>query len=160
MNDKIHHFGLTYTPEEWSRLCQEHSPSDVVFAYKSFGFNRCEVCLTPTVEVLISKPFRIKITAAESPNGRWDYGHDFELSTSSFSGPAIFCSNPEHGFASEREAVYHALCSAEKFILQEIGNVAGSENGKSDTPKLNATLREIRKYKDSYDITQLTLFDF
>lgn len=158
MNDKIYHFGLEYTPEEWSRLCQEHSPSDVVFTYKSFGFNRCEVCLTPTVEVLIRKPFQIKITAAESPNGRWDYGHNFELSTSSFSGPAVFCSKPEYGFASEKEAVYHALCVAEKFILRAMENAEGSEAGKSDTPKLNMTLREIRKYKDMYDPSQLSLF--
>lgn len=158
MADKIHHFGLTYTPEEWARLFREHSPSDVIFAHKSFGFNLHEVCLTPTVEVLIRKPFRIEITTAESPNGRWDCGWWFELSTSSSTSPAMYCSTPESGFAAEKEAVHHALCSAEAFVLRAMENSAMDKDEKPDTPKLNATLREIRKYKDLYDINQLTLF--
>lgn len=132
----------------------------MIFTHKSFGFNYCDVCLTPTVKVLIRKPFRIKITTAESPNGRWDYGHDFELSTSGFSGPAIFCSSQEHGFASEKEAVYCALCAAERFILRAMENAEGSETSKPDIPKLNVTLREIRKYKNLYDPSQLSLFGF
>lgn len=158
MSKKVHHFGLEYTPEEWSRLYSEHTPSDVIFTYKSYGVNCCEVCLTPTVEVLIRKPFRIEITAAERPNGRWDCGYSFNLSNSSSSGPAMFCYKPECGFASEKEAVYHALCSAEKFVLRALESAEGSETGKSDTPKLNVTLREIRKYKDLYDPSQLSLF--
>lgn len=160
MSEKVHHFGLEYTPEEWARLYSEHTPSDVIFTYKSFGFNYCAVCLTPTVEVLIRKPFRIEITAAESPNGRWDCGYSFDFSSSSSSGPAMFCAKPEYGFASEKEAVYHALRSAEKFVLRALENAEGSETGKSDTPKLNVTLREIRKYKDLYDPSQLSLFEW
>lgn len=149
-----------FTPSEWYEYCRAHSSSEAIFTHKSFGFNINDVCLTPTTRVDIRKPYRIKVSTAESPNGRWDYGYEFNLRTRGCGGSATFCYKPEHGFSLENEAIYHGLCSAEKFILGAIGDAKGREDEKSSTPKLNATLQEIRKYKDLYNPNQLTLFDF
>ncbi len=62
--------------EGWCAWLKEHSPSDVVFQYKEFGYNSHDVCLTPRkIMVLQCDHYReYSIRVAESPCGRWSLG--------------------------------------------------------------------------------------
>lgn len=42
----------TFTFEEWCDYCNNHRDRDeIVFRYCGFGFNICDVCLTPHIKV-------------------------------------------------------------------------------------------------------------
>ena len=164
--------GQKFTSDEWCDYCHHHSSSEIVFTFKEYGFNMNDCCMNARNVVDWKNKFcRINITVAQSPCGRWSYGHNFVACTSGSSARARFVRENE-GFEIENQAICAALDSAEKFINSEIKYNSYSMNGKDDDgesdaqkafsalPYLKAGLEEIAKLKKIHDVRQLSLFDF
>lgn len=143
--------GQTFTSQEWGEWCNKHREhSAVVFTHKDFQFNDCDVCVTPhTMTDYNFHGCQLRITTAESPNGRWDYGiwYGFDLGGSGHA-PSFIASETE-GYASEKAAVFAALLKAEGWLKSQMK--AKPQEGKEFMAK-------IREYKDLFDPRQLELF--
>lgn len=108
------------------------------------------------------------IKTAQSPNGRWEYGFDYNFHFSGGCHACVFVDDMNRGFQSERKSVYEALKHLEEKCVREItdnenrkeyddwGNVV---NMPSAIPNLKTALKQILKLKDVFDPHQLTLFE-
>lgn len=163
--------GQQFTLNEWCEYCSSHPSSEVVFTFKEYGFNINDCCVSDrNVVDWKNKYCHINISVAQSPCGRWSFGHRFEAYTAGSTSSAKFVSDGE-GYSRENQAICAALDSAEKFIKSEIeyhslclNKVYDDENGTqkafSALPYLMAGLEEIAKLKSRHVPRQLSLFDF
>lgn len=175
MNKEIFHTcrctGQQFTSDEWCDYCHGHSSSEIVFTFKEYGFNINDCCMNARNVVDWKNKFcRINITVAQSPCGRWSYGHDFMAYTGGSSALARFVREDE-GYEIENQAICAALDSAEKFINSEIkyhsycpteedDEENDAKKAFSALPYLKAGLEEIAKLRKLHDTRQLSLFDF
>ncbi len=161
--------GQTFTSHEWGEWCRQHrNTGTIVFTYKDFQYNDCDVCMTPHVKVdWRDKLCRLRIETAESPNGRWDYGIHYDFNTGGYGHAASFVSDQLRGYASEKEAVYAAILNAEKEIQKEIRSLKGLKDGNEHEGDVkpsarlsaaNGFLSQIKVWKQVFDPRQLELF--
>jgi len=145
--------GQTYTHEQWSRHCKENRTGGfIAFTYKDFQFNEFDVCMTPhTMTDYNHNGCQLRITTAESPNGRWDYGISYAYGTGGCGHAPSFISDQIAGYASEKEAVYAAILKAESWLRRD-----SKQRPKDPTTKEFS--EKIIAYKEMFDPRQLELF--
>ncbi len=145
--------GQTYTHEQWSEHCRKHRQGGfIAFTYKDFQFNEFDVCITPhTLTDYNRNGCQLRITTAESPNGRWSYGICYAYGTGGGGFAPSFVSDQINGFASEKEAVYDALLTAERWLRRD-------STSRPKDPTTNEFMGKIREYKDLFNPRQLELF--
>lgn len=145
--------GQTYTHEQWSEHCRKHRQGGfIAFTYKDFQFNEFDVCITPhTLTDYNRNGCQLRITTAESPNGRWDYGISYAYGTGGCGHAPSFISDQTAGYASEKEAVYAAILKAESWLRRD-----SKQRPKDPTTKEFS--EKIIAYKAMFDPRQLELF--
>lgn len=175
MKEQIHHFckclQKAFTYDEWVAYLKKHSNSgsEQVFICNGFGWNINDVCVNPRAVIQWGTgDCKFNINVVQCPNGRWMYAHEYCFHwTHSFRG-AHFITDPNSGYASEKEAIYHALECIEKGCKQEIDETINRVeidddgeliNNSSVVPRLNKALLQIGKYKDIFNPNQMSLFD-
>ena len=161
----------TFTFEEWCDYCNNHRDRDeIVFRYCDFGFNICDVCLTPHIKVKWQGKAhnRFMIETAQSPNGRWSFGIGCIFATQGIGYAARYIADENKGYPTEKEAVYIALLELERkakvciSVMPDCEYDEETETVISCTSKvanIKVALKEIEKYKEIYNPKQLTLFD-
>lgn len=175
MNDRPHHIcrclNRQFSTKEWDDYCKKHTNvREIVFQYGDFGFNICDVCLTPHVKVKWQGKHinKFEIETAQSPNGRWEYGYDYLFSTGGGIHAARFIADDSEGYPSEKEAVYAALQCLEHKAKDAISRMPDCEyDDETDTlincapraANIRAALKEIGRFKEIYDPRQLNLFE-
>ena len=128
-----------------------------------FAFNIHDVCLTPHVMVEWSKkPYHIKITTAQSTNGKWSYGYDYDIYyTGGCAGP-FFVKESNKGYPTEKEAVHAALLFLEGKIKRELRIRSESHGDGIEVSNIctgmKFTLKEISLLKELFNPIQLSLF--
>lgn len=178
---EVHHrcrcLDRNFTFAEWCAYLQEHADSgETVFWFGKFQFNIHDICLNPNVSVLFEKSndLRVRLSTAQSSNGRWSCGYDIVVHGTGSSCGARFVDNQTEGFPTEKEAIYDALLYAQRITEREIKIIQGQgepdfeEDSKlpgvrrqhsSILPKLKQFLKEIEKFQRLYDPKQLNLFN-
>lgn len=169
----VHHkcicTGQIFTFEEWCLWCKQHSSSEIVFEHNGFKFNIHDVCLTPNQPVnWKGKDCFFIISTAQSPNGKWEYGLDYNFHFSVGCHACGFVDDMNRGFQNERESIFEALkCLEEKCVMEITNNESRQEYDdwgnvvkmSSAIPNLKTALKQILKLKDVFDPHQLTLFE-
>ncbi len=142
--------GQTYTHEQWSEHCRQHRQGGfIAFTYKDFQFNEFDICMTPhTLTDYNHNGCQLRITTAESPNGRWDYGINYAFGSGGGGHAPSFIGDQIRGYATEKEAVFAALRQAEGWLTRE----------GSSSPEAKEFMAKIREYKTWFDPRQLELF--
>ena len=178
MSKDIHHSckctGQNFTFEEWGKYLRLEDRPEIVHRYKEFGFNVCDVCLTPNVKIKWdNKTNYFEVATAQSDNGRWDYGLNYNFGTQGGCCGAGYVDTPTGGYNTEKEAIDAALNSLKEKcqrVIDEIqfrgGDIGDIEDG-NDTknsgtsvlPILKEAMRKIAYYKEVFNPRQLELFD-
>lgn len=175
MKEQIHHFckclQKAFTFNEWVIYNKTHPNScfEQVFTYNGFGWNINDVCVNPRVVIKWGTgDCKFNINVAQCPNGRWIYGYKCCFHWTSCLRGICFITDPNSGYASEKEAIYHALECIEKSCKQEIDETINRVeidddgeliNNSSVVPRLNKAFFQIGKYKDIFNPSQMSLFD-
>lgn len=108
--------GVNYTFEQWCEAIRTHPANTPVMTFGKFAYNICDVCLTPNIAVNIKQgKNKLIIKTAQSPNGRWDYGIDCDIGTSSYGTPVSFVDNKKEGYETETLAITEALVFARDY---------------------------------------------
>lgn len=175
MGKDIHHSckctGQNFTFEEWCKYLEQEDRPKIVHQYKEFGFNICDVCLTPNVKIKwANKTNYFEVVTAQSDNGRWDFGIHYNFWTQGGCNGAAYVDTLKDGYNTEKEAINAALNSLEdkcQRVIVEI-QLRGRDIGDSNDPKNNGTsvlpilkeaIRKIAHYKEVFNPRQLELFD-
>lgn len=150
--------------KQWSEWCKNHDSDYIVLKKDNFTFNIHDVCLTPHVMVEWSKkPCRIKITTAQSTNGKWSYGYDYDIYYTGGGAGAFFVKESNKGYPTEKEAVYAALLFLEEKIKRELEIRSESRGDEIEVSNIctgmKSTLKEISSFKELFNPIQLSLFD-
>jgi len=169
--DRVFHtcncLGQKFTQDQWYHSVRKEG---VVFQYGEFGFNVCDICLTPHKAVdWQNKVCRYKTDTAQSPCGFWSFGYSCSVHNSGSGRGAGFCKDETQGYPSEREAIYAALKYCKEFTEREYRQVAqtpdwddeessGSMKNSSAAPYIKAGLKQLELYLELFDPAQLTLF--
>lgn len=175
MKERINHFCAclqkAFTFSEWTAYLKEHpnSGSEQVFTYNGFGWNIYDVCVNPRAVIQWGTgDCKFNINIVQCPNGRWMYGYECCFHWMSRLTGAHFITDPNNGYVSEKEAIYHALeCierSCERELDETINRIEIDDDGEpiknsSVVPRLNKALFQIGKYKDIFNPKQMSLFD-
>lgn len=177
MSKDIHHSckctGQNFTFIEWGEYLRLEDRPEIVHQYKEFGFNICDVCLTPNVKIKWeNKTNYFEVVTAQSDNGRWDYGLNYNFGTQGGGCGAGYVDTPTGGYNTEKEAINAALKSlGEKCqrVINEIQFRGGETDdddsnepeirGSSVLPILKEAMRKIAHYKEVFNPRQLELFD-
>lgn len=167
-----HCLNRSFSFKEWGEYCKGHHSSEIVFQFRDFGFNICDVCLTPHEKVKWqgANYNHFEIRTCQSPCGLWDYGLSYTFATNGHTHAAGFIAenSKRKGYATEKEAIYTALFELEKAIVIEISQMPDSEYDEEvdkiidfapRAANLRTALNQIAKFKDIYDPRQLNLFD-
>ena len=140
-----------------------------MFRYGEFGFNVCDICLTPHKAIdWQNKVCRYLITTAQSPCGFWEFGISCSVHNSSYGHGARFCKDETHGYPTEREAIYAALLECKRRTERELESsqapdwddeeCPGTMKNSSAAPYIKAGLKQLELYLELFDPAQLTLF--
>ena len=175
MSKDIHHSckctGQNFTFEEWGEYLHSEDKPEIVHQYKDFGFNIFDVCLTPHIKIdWANKVCSLKVTTAQSDNGRWNFGDNFW--TQGGCCGAAYVDMLRDGYNTEKEAVSEALNSLEEKcqrVIDEIqfrgGDIDDDDSnepvvsGSSVFPKLKEAMSKIEHYKEVFNPRQLELFN-
>lgn len=163
--------GQNFTSKEWCKYLEQEDRPKIVHQYKNFGFNICDVCLTPNVKIKwANKTNYFEVATAQSDNGQWDYGLHYNFWTQGGCNGAAYVDKLKDGYNTEKEAINAALNSLEdkcQRVIVEI-QLRGRDIGDSNDPKNNGTsvlpilkeaIRKIAHYKEVFNPRQLELFD-
>ena len=175
MSKGIHHIckctGQNFTFEEWGKYLHLEDRPEIVHQYKEFGFNICDVCLTPNVKIKWdNKTNYFEVATAQSDNERWDYGFNYNFGTQGGGCGAGYVDTLTGGYSTEKEAIDAALNSLKdkcQRVIDEIqfrgGDIEdGNAPKNSDSsllPILKEAMRKIAHYKEVFNPRQLELFD-
>ena len=177
MSKDIHHSckctAQNFTFEEWCKYLEQGDRPKIVHQYKNFGFNICDVCLTPNVKIKwANKTNFFEVATAQSDNGRWDYGLHYTFWTQGGCRGARYVDTPTGGYNTEKEAIDAALNSLEEScqrVIDEIqfrgGDIDDNDSnepeirGSSVLPTLKEAMSKIAHYKEVFNPRQLELFD-
>ena len=177
MSKDIHHSckctAQNFTFEEWCKYLEQGDRPKIVHQYKNFGFNICDVCLTPNVKIKwANKTNYFEVVTAQSDNGRWDFGLHYNFWTQGGCSGASYVDTLKDGYNTEKEAVSEALNSLEEKcqrVIDEIqfrgGDIDDDDSnepeirGSSVLPTLNEAMSKIAHYKEVFSPRQLELFD-
>lgn len=176
MNRDFHHrcrcTRQDFTFEEWCNYLEEDNP-DIVYQYGTFCFNIFDICLTPNIKIDWSnKSCSFRVTTAQSDNGRWNFGVNYNFGTQGGCSGASYVNNFEEGYSTEKEAVLAALECIEWRCQQSIDELPlrrgvteeedFNTNGRNPSafPRLKEALNRIKSYKETFNPRQLDLFDF
>lgn len=176
MSKDIHHSckctAQNFTFEEWCKYLEQGDRPKIVHQYKNFGFNICDVCLTPNVKIKwANKTNYFEVVTAQSDNGRWDFGLHYNFWTQGGCSGAAYVDTLKGGYNTEKKAVSEALNRIEENcqrVIDEILFKGGAPNdgdgseletrGSSALPKLKETMNKIKSYKEAFNPCQLELF--
>jgi len=162
--------GQTFTSQEWGEWCRQHRGGNpIVFTYKEFSFNDCDVCVTPHTKIdWKGKGCSLTVTTAESPCGRWDYGISYSVNLGGGGRAPQFIGNTLSGYTSEKEAViaavsfYEEHLNREAKILRGLSDDSGAHEGEEKPSArldvIKDALTQVRIWKDMFDPRQLELF--
>ena len=177
MGKDIHHSckctGQNFTFEEWCKYLEQEDRPKIVHQYKEFGFNICDVCLTPNVKIKWENKINyFEVATAQSDNGRWDFGLHYNFWTQGGCNGAAYVDTLKDGYNTEKEAINAALSSLEEKcqrVIDEIqfrgGDIYDDDSnepeirGSSVLPILKEAIRKIAHYKEVFNPRQLELFD-
>ena len=176
MDKYIHHSckctGQNFTFEEWGKYLHLEDRPKIVHQYKEFGFNICDVCLTPNVKIKwTNKTLTFEVATAQSDNGRWDFGLHYNFGTQGGCSGAHYVDTPTGGYNTEKGAINAALNSLEEkcqCVIDEIlfrgGDIDDDSNepeirSSSVFPKLKDAMLKIARYKEVFNPRQLELFN-
>lgn len=148
---------------------EDFSLDKIVFSYKEFGYNRCNVCVTPRTPVNWSSHYvSFKIETAESSNDRWDSALIYQIASSGGGRRCFLLAKNDRGYLSEKEAIYQKLIRMEELIKSELKdsiitrishNVEeGYEHSKAMVNNLHLALKQIAIFKRKFNSVELDLF--
>ena len=119
-----------------------------------------------------NKVCSLKVTTAQSDNGRWDFGVNYNFWTQGGCCGAAYVDMLKDGYNTEKEAVSEALNSLEEKcqrVIDEIqfrgGDIDDDDSnepvvsGSSVFPKLKEAMGKIEHYKEVFNPRQLELFN-
>lgn len=177
MGKDIHHSckctDQNFTFEEWCKYLEQEDRPKIVHQYKEFGFNICDVCLTPNVKIKwANKTNYFEVVTAQSDNGRWDFGVHYNFWTQGGCNGAAYIDTLKDGYNTEKEAINAALNSLEdkcQRVIVEIqlrgGDIDDDDSNKPEIrgtsvlPILKEAIRKIARYKEVFNPRQLELFN-
>lgn len=142
----------------------------IVFSYKEFGYNRCDVCITPHTLVNWSNGnMFFKIETAQSPNEKWDSALYCQIGERGGGRKCFLLTKPDEGYTSEKEAIYDELIYLEELINKELkGSVIAQQfqNKEDEYPlsknmnrNLRLALKQTAFFKAQFNPRELNLFD-
>lgn len=141
--------GVNYTFEQWCEAIRTHPANTPVMTFGKFAYNICDVCLTPNIAVNIKQgENKLIIKTAQSPNGRWDYGIDCDIGTSSYGTSVSFVDNKKEGYETETLAMIEALCVARDCCEGRINRL--EEKTSPEAKNARSFFEKIRKTLNSF----------
>lgn len=143
----------------------------IVFSYKEFGYNRCDVCVTPHTLVNWSSSYiSFKIETAESPNEKWDSALNYRIADSGGGRKCFLLVKNDRGYLSEKEAIYQKLIRMEELVKSELnGGIITQQSHnveEGNTPSramvidLHLALKQISVFKNKFNPIELDLFGY
>lgn len=171
--DRVFHtcncLGRSFTSGQWSDFRKEEPKDGIVFRFGEFGFNVCDICITPRKAVdWQNKACHYVITTAQSPCGFWDFGLSCSVHNSGYGHGARFCKDETQGYPTEREAIYAALKRCKERTETEMKaaqtpdwddeECTGMMKNSAAYPYLKAGLKQLEYYLELFNPAQLTLF--
>lgn len=145
--------------------------NEIVFRYKEFGYNRCNVCMSPHTLVKWNNNYiSFRIETAKSPDEKWDSALNYQIGDSGGGRGCFLLTGNNNGYRSEKEAIYSELIMFEERINSELREYAVTPQSNSDIDddythsenKLNnlrMALKHIAIFKDRFNPRELDLFE-